>query len=129
MADESDGAIEELITRLRERLAEFEGVGARRMFGADAYFVGNAMFAFFGTGSLVVRLPGAMFTEAVASGRARPFLSMGASHLNGWAEVPLEGQTGEGLEELIRSAHSTGVRAARTAARRRRPARARRTRR
>jgi len=121
--------IENLISPLRTRLSAMVGVSARRMFGADAYFVGDAMFAFFSAQTVVLRLPGSVFTEAVATSRARPFLSMGAAHLNGWAEVPLGGQEEAGLEDLLRAAHSTGIRAARTAARHRRPTRARRTRR
>ncbi len=121
--------VENLIPPLRARLSAMDGVAARRMFGADAYFVGDAMFAFFSAQAVVLRLPGSVFTEAAATGRVRPFLSMGAAHLNGWAEVPLVGQEEADLEDLLRAAHSTGIRAARTAARRRRPTRARRTRR
>lgn len=121
--------IENLISPLRARLSAMDGVSARRMFGADAYFVGDAMFAFFSAQAVVLRLPGSVFTEAVTTSRARPFLSMGAAHLNGWAEVPLGGREEAGLEDLLRAAHATGLRAARTAARRRRPTRARRIRR
>lgn len=120
--------IDDLIVTLRDQLGEIDGVAARKMFGADAYFVGNAMFAFFTPQAVVLRLPNSIFTDAVAAGRAKAFLSMGAAHLNGWAEVPLAGQDQTGLEDLLRAAHSTGLRAARVAARRRRPIRARRSR-
>ncbi len=126
---EAVSQVENLIPPLRSSLSAMDGVAARRMFGADAYFVGDAMFAFFSAQAVVLRLPGSVFTEAVAAGRARPFLSMGAAHLNGWAEVPLVGLEEADLEDLLKAAHSTGLRAARTAARRRRPTRARRTRR
>lgn len=119
--------LDDLIGQLRAHLGGIDGVAARKMFGADAYFVGNAMFAFFTPLAVVLRLPNSTFTDAVAAGRARAFLSMGAAHLNGWAEVPLEGQDLAGLEDLVRAAHSTGLRAARTAARRRRATRGRRS--
>ena len=121
--------LDDLTRHLGAHLGAIDGVAARKMFGADAYFVGNAMFAFFTPQAVVLRLPNAIFTEAVAAGRVRAFLSMGAAHLNGWAEVPLAGQDPVALEDLLRAAHSTGLRAARTAARRRRPTRARRARR
>lgn len=121
--------IDDLTAQLRDQLGDIDGVATRKMFGADAYFVGNAMFAFFTPQSVVLRLPNSIFTEALAAGRARAFLSMGAAHLNGWAEVQLAGQDPAGLEGLLRAAHSTGQRAARTAARRRRPTQARRARR
>lgn len=118
---------EVLTDELRTRLMALQGVSPKRMFGADAYFVGSAMFAFFSPGTVVLRLPRTALAEAVSAGLARPFLSMGASHLNGWAEVPLEGRDPESLEPLLRSAHSSGTHAARSAARRKRPTRARRT--
>lgn len=116
-----------LTDELREHLLAMPSVAPKRMFGADAYFVGSAMFAFMAPGAVVLRLPPSAFTEAVAAGLARPFLSMGASHLNGWAEVPLDGRELEVLEPLLRAAHSSGSHAARSAARRKRPTRARRT--
>lgn len=111
---------------LRDRLLPLPGVISRRMFGSEAFFVGPAMFAFFTPTALVVRLSPTVFNEAVTSGRGRPFLSFGASHLNGWAEVPLSGTDGAWLERLALAAHATGLHAARSAARRKRPARARR---
>jgi hypothetical protein len=119
----------ELTTRLRARLLALPGTGTRRMFGAEAYFVGQAMFAFFTPTAIVLRLPQAAFAEAVERRQARPFLSLGATQLNGWAEVPLAGRSAEELEDLLRAAHGSGTRAARSAARRKRPTRARRVRR
>jgi hypothetical protein len=119
----------DLQSQLRGRLCEMPGAVARRMFGADAYFVGPAMFAFFTTKSLVLRLPHSAFAEAVSSGMARPFLSLGAAQLNGWAEFPLEGRTEAMLEPALLAAHMSGTHAARSAARRKRPTRARRVKR
>jgi hypothetical protein len=119
----------DLQSQLRGRLLEMPGVVARRMFGAEAYFVGPAMFAFFTTKSMVLRLPHSAFAEAVSSGMARPFLSLGAAQLNGWAEFLLEGRTEAVLEPALLAAHMSGTHAARSAARRKRPARARRVKR
>lgn len=115
-----------LIPALRARLLELPGVVTRRMFGTEAYFVGQAMFAFFSPTALIARLPHAVFSDAVATGRARPFLSLGAAQLNGWAELPLAGHSAESIEPMLRAAHTSGTHAARSAARRRKPSRARR---
>jgi TfoX/Sxy family transcriptional regulator of competence genes len=120
---------EVLVMALRKHLLGLPGVVTRRMFGAEAYFVGPAMFAFFTPSALVLRLPESSLTEAAERGMARPFLSLGATRLNGWAEVPLADRGLEELERLLRAAHLSGTRAARSAARRkRRPPRARRVR-
>lgn len=116
----------DLTQELRDGLLALPGVVTRRMFGAEAYFVGPSMFAFFTPNSVVLRLPHSAFAEAVGQGVARPFLSLGAAHLNGWAELPFDGRSGESFLRLVASAHSTGTRAARSAARRKRPSRARR---
>lgn len=116
----------DLTRALKARLLEMPGVVTRRMFGTEAYFVGQAMFAFFSPVALIARVPPGVLGEAVAQGLARPFLSFGAAQLNGWAEVPLAGQTTESLERILRAAHTSGTHAARSAARRRKPSRARR---
>jgi len=114
---------------LREKLLTLPRVVTRRMFGAEAYFVGPAMFAFFTPGSLVLRLPPSAFTEAVAAGAARPFLSFGAAQVNGWAELPLDDRQDAEYGRWIAAAHGSGTHAARSAARRKRPTRARRVKR
>jgi TfoX/Sxy family transcriptional regulator of competence genes len=119
----------QLTAPLRESLRGYPAVQRRKMFGAEAYFVGPAMFAFFTPTSVVLRLPHATFAEAVAQGLARPFLSLGAAQLNGWAEVTLADKSFPELEPLLRAAHASGSHAARSAARRKRPSRARRVRR
>lgn len=110
----------------RERLQSLPGVTPRRMFGSQAWFVGPAMFAFLSPTALVVRLPPPVFTEVMASGRGRPFLSFGAAQLNGWAELPFEANDPDVLLEMVAAAHGVGTHAARSAARRKRPTRARR---
>lgn len=111
---------------LRERLLALPRVVTRKMFGAEAYFVGPAMFAFFTPTSVVVRLPPTAFTDAVSHGVARPFLSFGAAQVNGWAEIGFEGRQEPDLTRWVTSAHASGTHAARSAARRKRPSRARR---
>lgn len=110
----------------RDRLLALPGVTPRRMFGTQAYFVGPAMFAFFSPTALVVRLPHAVFTEAMAGGHGKPFLSFGAAQLNGWAELPFDGNTPELLDRMLLAAHGVGTHASRSAARRKRTVNARR---
>ena len=119
----------DMTTRLRQRLLILPGVVTRRMFGAEAYFVGPSMFAFFTSTAVVLRLPHSAFVEAVAAGLARPFLSLGAAQLNGWAELPYANRLYRDLEPILLAAHTSGTHAARVAARRKRPQRARRVRR
>ena len=111
---------------LRHRLLGLPRVVTRKMFGAEAYFVGPAMFAFFTPTSVVVRLPPSAFTEAVSHGVAKPFLSFGAAQVNGWAEIGFDGREESDLARWVASAHASGTHAARSAARRKKPARARR---
>src|SRR5512139_756424 len=110
----------------RDRLLSLPAVTPRRMFGTQAYFVGPAMFAFFSPTALVVRLPHAVFTEAMTGGHGKPFLSFGAAQLNGWAELPFDGNAPEYLERMLIAAHGVGTHAARSAARRKRTVNARR---
>ena len=111
---------------LRQRLLGLPRVVTRKMFGAEAYFVGPAMFAFFTPTSVVVRLPPSAFTEAVTHGVAKPFLSFGAAQVNGWAEIGFDGRQEIDLTRWVASAHASGTHAARSAARRKKPSRARR---
>ena len=111
---------------LRDRLLGLPRVVTRKMFGAEAYFVGPAMFAFFTPTSVVVRLPPSAFTEAVSHGVAKPFLSCGAAQVNGWAEIGFDGREESDLTRWVASAHASGTHAARSAARRKKPSRARR---
>jgi len=122
-------AMTDLQHSLRERLLALPRVVTRKMFGAEAYFVGPAMFAFFTPTSLVVRLPPSAFTDAVSHGVARPFLSFGAAQVNGWAEIGFDGKAEPDLQRWVSSAHASGTHAARSAARRKRPSRARRVKR
>jgi len=84
------------------------------------------MFAFFTPTSVVVRLPPSAFTEAVTHGVAKPFLSFGAAQVNGWAEIGFDGREEVDLARWVASAHASGTHAARSAARRKKPSRARR---
>ena len=111
---------------LRQRLLGLPRVVTRKMFGAEAYFVGPAMFAFFTPTSVVVRLPPSAFTDAVSHGVAKPFLSFGAAQVNGWAEIGFDGREEADLTRWVASAHASGTHAARSAARRKKPSRARR---
>ncbi|HKP29224.1 MAG TPA: hypothetical protein VJU15_07460 [Gemmatimonadales bacterium] len=111
---------------LRQRLLGLPRVVTRKMFGAEAYFVGPAMFAFFTPTSVVVRLPPSAFTDAVSHGVAKPFLSFGAAQVNGWAEIGFDGREETDLTRWVASAHASGTHAARSAARRKKPSRARR---
>ena len=90
---------------LRQRLLGLPRVVTRKMFGAEAYFVGPAMFAFFTPTSVVVRLPPSAFTDAVSHGVAKPFLSFGAAQVNGWAEIGFDGREEADLLEAVIDAH------------------------
>lgn len=106
---------------IRELLAGLPGVRPRRLFGSEAFFAGPVMFAFAQADGLVLRLPDATREAALASGRARPFLGPLPEGLSGWVVVPAEAEA----EPLVREAWSAARGLARSAARRRRPARVR----
>jgi len=104
---------------IRELLAGLPGVRPRRLFGTEAFFAGSVMFAFAQLEGLVLRLPDEAREAALASGRARAFLGPLPEGLSGWVVVPADAEA----EPLVREAWTAARGLARSAARRRRPAR------
>jgi TfoX/Sxy family transcriptional regulator of competence genes len=60
----------------------------KKLFGTDAFFQGERMFAVLGNDALMLRLPEPIRTEALTAGTARPFLSETLALMHGWVEVP-----------------------------------------
>lgn len=109
---------------LRGSLARLAGVRIRRMFGADAFFVGPVLFAFLAPEGLVLRLPRALRAEALRTNQARTFLGPLPEGLSGWAVVSYDAE----VDALIAAAHQQAQALSRSVARRkRRTGRTRRT--
>src|SRR3989304_4857191 len=62
-------------TLLRDALGALAPVRIRRLFGTEAFFTGERMFAVLGVDALVLRLPEPARTAALQARAARPFLS------------------------------------------------------
>lgn len=97
----------------RELLADLPAVRMRRMFGSEAFFAGPVLFAFFGEGGLVLRLPDAIRQEALDAGFARPFLGRLPEQLGGWVTADFRE---EGVA-LVQAAHASARGMARSIAR------------
>lgn len=94
---------------LRAALARLVPVKVRRLFGTEAFFHGERMFAVLGADALVLRLHEPLRTEVLAAGTARPFLSEQLALLNGWVEVPY-GADPATLSRLAEQAHGAAGR-------------------
>lgn len=102
------------------------GVRARKLFGSDAFFAGERMFAVLGVNALVLRLPEPARTVTLRSGLARPFLSERLTASQGWVELPYLVEFAQ-LIELGQAAHTAAARSRKPARRRFRRAAHRRT--
>lgn len=110
---------------IRDALTALAPVRVRKLFGTDAFFHGERMFAVLGVGALVLRLPEPTRTQTLATGVARPFLSERLAHMDGWVEVPYGAEIAR-LMSLAQSAHAAAGRGRAPAKRRfRRAARSR----
>jgi len=94
---------------VRDLLATFTPVRVKRLFGSDAFFTGERMFAVLGRDALILRLPEPLRTNALLAGGARAFLSdrLGPSH--GWIELPYESELAQ-LSKLAQAAHGAALR-------------------
>jgi TfoX/Sxy family transcriptional regulator of competence genes len=94
---------EDLANRIRELLADTDGVREQRMFGGLAFLVGgNMAVAASREGGLMVRVEPAETEALVARPHARPFVMRGRE-LDGWLRVDGEGvRTKRGLEPWVR---------------------------
>ena len=102
---------------IRDAVAGLAGVRVKRLFGTEAFFSGERMFAVLGASALVLRLPEPSRTTILRSGTARPFLSERLALSHGWVEVPYETEFAQ-LIELARAAHAAAVRGRKPARRR-----------
>lgn len=91
-------------TMVRDALTSLAPVRIRKLFGTDAFFHGQRMFAVLGVGALVLRLPEPLRTQTLANGLARPFLSERLAHMDGWVEVPYGAEIAR-LMSLAQAAH------------------------
>lgn len=113
---------------IRDALATLSPVRVKKLFGTDAFFSGERMFAVLGQNALLLRLPEPLRTSTLLSGAARPFLSERLALTHGWIEVPYAAELAQ-LTQLAQAAHTAALRGRaparrrfRRAARRRSPA-------
>ncbi len=96
-------------TMVRDALTSLAPVRVRKLFGTDAFFHGERMFAVLGVGALILRLPEPVRTQTLGSGLARPFLSERLAHMDGWVEVPYGAEIAR-LMQLAQAAHGAAGR-------------------
>ena len=72
-------------------VAELPEVHVKRLFGADAFFTRERMFAFLFENAIVLKLPDSERQDAIAQQVARPFLADPGLPYARWAELPLDG--------------------------------------
>ncbi|HEV8148687.1 MAG TPA: TfoX/Sxy family protein [Gemmatimonadales bacterium] len=112
---------------VRDALATLTPVRVKKLFGTDAFFSGERMFAVLGQDALVLRLPEPLRTNTLLGGAARPFLSERLALTHGWVEVPYATELAQ-LTQLAQAAHAAALRGKKPAKRRfRRAARRRST--
>jgi TfoX/Sxy family transcriptional regulator of competence genes len=104
-------------TLIRDALAGLPAVRVRKLFGSDAFFAGERMFAVLGLNALVLRLPEPARTATLQRGQARPFLSEHLTASQGWVEVPYQSEFAH-LVELAQAAHAAALRSRKPARRR-----------
>lgn len=106
----------------RDLLAGLTPVRMKKLFGTDAFFHGERMFAVLGNDALVLRLPEPLRTETLATGSARPFLSESLALMHGWVELPYAADLAT-TTRLCLSAHAAAGRGRKVTRRRFRRAR------
>jgi TfoX/Sxy family transcriptional regulator of competence genes len=104
-------------TLVRDALAELTPVRVKKLFGTEAFFHGERMFAVLGNDALMVRLPEPLRTETLSAAGARPFLSERLALTHGWVEVPYASELAH-LTRLAQAAHAAAARGRRPAKRR-----------
>jgi TfoX/Sxy family transcriptional regulator of competence genes len=102
---------------VRDALAALSPVRIKRLFGTDAFFHGERMFAVLGSDALVVRLPEPLRSDSITAGGARPFLSERLALSHGWVEVPYASELAH-LTRLAEAAHAGAGRGKRPAKKR-----------
>jgi TfoX/Sxy family transcriptional regulator of competence genes len=94
---------------VRDQLASLTPVRVKKLFGSEAFFHGERMFAVLGRDALVLRLPAPLRTEALSGAAARPFLSERLALSQGWVEIPYAEELAR-LSHLARAAHAAAGR-------------------
>lgn len=79
-------------------LLPWSEVSTRNMFGGHAYFVGDRLFAVYHKGAVAAKLPDPGRTQALDSGRARPFTPHPGRPFGEWVEFAVEAG---GVEALL----------------------------
>lgn len=102
---------------VRDSLSELTPVRVKKLFGTDAFFHGERMFAVLGMDALMLRLPEPLRTDTLAASGARPFLSERLALTHGWVEVPYASELAH-LTRLAQAAHAAAGRGRRPAKRR-----------
>ena len=113
-------------TLVRDALAVLSPIRIKKLFGTDAFFHGERMFAVLGGDALIVRLPEPLRTDTISAGGARPFLSERLALSHGWVEVPYTSELAH-LTRLAQAAHVGASRGRRATKKRFRRASKRRT--
>ena len=102
---------------VRDALSELTPVRVKKLFGTEAFFHGERMFAVLGNDALMIRLPEPLRTDTLTSAGARPFLSERLALTHGWVEVPYASELAH-LTRLAQAAHAAAGRGRRPAKRR-----------
>jgi TfoX/Sxy family transcriptional regulator of competence genes len=102
---------------VRDALATLTPVRVKKLFGSDAFFSGERMFAVLGQDALVLRLPEPLRTNTLLAGAARPFLSERLALTHGWVQVPYATELAQ-LTQLAQAAHAAALRGRKPAKRR-----------
>lgn len=102
---------------VRDALAALAPVRVKKLFGTDAFFHGERMFAVLGGDALILRLPEPLRTDTLAASGARPFLSERLALTHGWVEVPYASELAH-LTRLGQAAHAAAARGKKPARRR-----------
>jgi TfoX/Sxy family transcriptional regulator of competence genes len=102
---------------VRDALALLAPIRIKKLFGSEAFFHGERMFAVLGREALILRLPAPLRAEALSGLTARPFLSERLALSQGWVEVPYSEELAR-LTQLAQAAHAAAGRGRRPAKRR-----------
>jgi hypothetical protein len=107
---------------LKETLNGLPEVASKRMFGADAYFTRQRMFAFLMEEVIVLKLPEGERLQMIGARIARPFLTGEDAPFGRWVEVGINGDGKEQALRLARIAYAVAQSPDREGPRKRRPA-------
>ena len=108
---------------LKAAVRSLPEVSSKRMFGADAFFTRQRMFAFLMDEVMGLKLPEAERQQVIGARIARPFLTAENAPFGRWVEVGISGPEGkERARRLAGMAHALAQTPDRDGPRKRRPA-------